>query len=134
MSILALSVTVIVLVVLVLVSSGKVAGAWPFLIWLVLIFYIPLLNVVDRTTISVRDRTLSIEHGPLPWLRSCRVPIEEIGEIGMDFGRVRAVLRNGTDLTLLAYPRWSEIDEDESSFIVEELKRRIGVSARAIPQ
>ena len=127
----ALTATAILLCVLALVSSGKVGEAWPLLIWLPLILYVPLLNLVDRTTISVRDRTLSIEHGPLPWLRSRRIPIEEIGEIGRELGCVRAVLRDGTNLPLLAHTRWSGLDDDESHFIVEELKRRIDVSAPA---
>jgi hypothetical protein len=60
-------------------------------------------------------------------LRSLTVPIDQITRIDVQYGSVRAVLRNDKDVTLLAYPRWVEIDVDETAFIAQELRRRLGI-------
>jgi hypothetical protein len=41
------------------------------------------------------------------------------------------VRRDGKGVTLLRYPRWAQIDEDEAKFINEALGRRLGVPGRA---
>lgn len=119
------------LVSLALVVSNKVSVGWPLFIAIALVLYVALVNVVERTAISIRDHSLSIDHGPLPWTRSCRVATEQIATFDARFMRVRAVLRDGTDVTLLSYPRWAEISELEANFISEELGRRLGVPGQA---
>jgi hypothetical protein len=124
------TIVVSVLVSLSLVVTNHVSVGWPLFIAIALVLYVSLVNVVERTTISIRDHALSIEHGPLPWTMSCRVATGQIATFARRT-HVRAVRRDGKDVTLLRYPRWAQIDEDEAKFINEALGRRLGVPGRA---
>ncbi|MFT3700149.1 MAG: hypothetical protein QM831_43790 [Kofleriaceae bacterium] len=110
-----------------LIMTDKVGAGWPVFVGVALMLYVALANVVNTTTIVIRDGMLAIDHGPLPWLSSRHVPVEQLASIDSN---VRAKLRDGRTITLLAYPRWAALAPDESRALGEELSGRLFSATR----
>ena len=121
------------LVVACVVSSAMIAAqgtffdAWPVIVIIGLATYLALMTILNRTTIAMRDHTLSVRHAPLPWPPGRTLAVGEIARIEARRGAVVAVLASGKRVTLLRYLRMARLRAVEGEVVARELGRRLGL-------
>lgn len=87
---------------------------------------------LNRTRIAIERGTLSVTHGPLPWLGDCRVGVAEIRDLRWDEHRtkkggrtlsLRAMRANGKPVSLLD----GLVDEAQAIWLRSALAERLGL-------
>jgi len=106
----------------------------------IILAYILLARLVNRTTITVNDQSIEVRHGPLPWLGNKSIPSRDINQLycghhqnnsfsnsysGFD---VQVCLTNGERIILLSRLR----RYSHARFIEQQIENRLGIVDRPV--
>jgi hypothetical protein len=101
--------------------------------------YYTLAGFLNRTTIQLDERNLSVRHAPLPWKGNCTLGREEIKQLYCEHEVSRgkngptnsyylsAVLMNESKVRLASMP------VDQAKYIEDVLEERLGIHDMAVP-
>jgi hypothetical protein len=102
----------------------------------VIVLYVSLAGLVNRTTFAIADEVLTIRHGPLPWPGKRDLPVREIAQLYCEEEVVRhrngsrsnyhlgAVMRDGTKRRLVANLPAPE----HALFLEQRLEEHLGIA------
>ncbi len=97
--------------------------------------YYTIAGFVNHTKVEIDDRTLSVEHGPLPWKGNQSVPASELSQLYCDRKishskngtsvtyRLHALMKNGETRQILAGLQ----DQASAVYLEQQIEKRLGL-------
>lgn len=103
--------------------------------------YFTLAGFLNTTTIDVRDETVAVRHGPIPWRGVPALPSSRITQL-----YCKERIHRGKNGTTTSYEVWAALDEgqpkklvsglnepEQALFIEQRIERALGLADRPMP-